>query len=108
MREDIKLWIEALRSGEYKQTKGALEYNGGYCCLGVYAKLNNIPYNVGYRDPDTGLVTEENSVEDSDAYRAIYSMIDNYGLCEEGIEMNDSGKSFAEIADMIEKAYKDD
>ena len=103
MREDIKLWIEALRSGEYKQIKGALEYNGGYCCLGVYAKLNNISYGVAEEDPDTGDIFEDNSA----SYRSIYSMIGNDGLCEDGIEMNDSGKSFATIADMIEEFYKD-
>ena len=28
-------WIKALRSGKYRQIKDALEYKGGYCCLGV-------------------------------------------------------------------------
>lgn len=37
--EFITKWIEALTSGEYKQTKGALEIRedagSSYCCLGV-------------------------------------------------------------------------
>jgi len=38
MPEPIKLWIEDLRSGEYKQTSGTLENNKGFCCLGVGCK----------------------------------------------------------------------
>lgn len=32
-------WLTALRSGDYKQTKGALRDNTGYCCLGVLTDL---------------------------------------------------------------------
>ncbi len=32
-------WINALRSGEYKQTKARLQDNSGFCCLGVACKL---------------------------------------------------------------------
>lgn len=32
-------WIPALRSGEYKQVKGALHTTDGYCCLGVACTL---------------------------------------------------------------------
>src|SRR5579864_8820013 len=30
-----KMWIAALRSGQYKQGKGALSSESGFCCLGV-------------------------------------------------------------------------
>ena len=33
--EFIKLWCQALRSGEYKQGEGMLCQNNKYCCLGV-------------------------------------------------------------------------
>lgn len=44
MNPEIKaLWIEALRSGEYKQGRGCLkaDYSGKaqYCCLGVLTEL---------------------------------------------------------------------
>lgn len=32
---DKAKWLEALRSGEYTQTEGALCNDGKYCCLGV-------------------------------------------------------------------------
>jgi hypothetical protein len=33
--ENIKLWVEALRSDEYKQGKGRLRQDDEFCCLGV-------------------------------------------------------------------------
>lgn len=43
MKEDYKkLWVEALRSGNYPQSKGALHKTGqGYCCLGVLCEVVN-------------------------------------------------------------------
>jgi hypothetical protein len=32
-------WVEALRSGRYKQATGALKKEDGYCCLGVACDL---------------------------------------------------------------------
>ena len=42
MNERIKkLWLEALRSGEYKQTKNYLRTGDGFCCLGVLCDLHS-------------------------------------------------------------------
>jgi hypothetical protein len=49
-KEIADMWIEALRSGKYQQTKGALEitadraaddhgFHAGFCCLGVLCDL---------------------------------------------------------------------
>ncbi len=38
-REFAEKWVKALRSGEYKQATTRLMHNGGYCCLGVGAKV---------------------------------------------------------------------
>ena len=35
----LKLWIKALRSGEYKQTQGLLRVKNSFCCLGVLCDL---------------------------------------------------------------------
>lgn len=35
LNENVKLWVTALRSGEYDQAKGSLRNSRGYCCLGV-------------------------------------------------------------------------
>lgn len=34
-----KRWTDALRSGNYKQTKGRLRDRQGYCCLGVLCEI---------------------------------------------------------------------
>lgn len=39
IKKDIQVWVKALRSGKYKQTKGTLQNNQGYCCLGVACDL---------------------------------------------------------------------
>ena len=41
MKQRIKkLWIAALKGGEYKQTEGNLKDDVGYCCLGVLCDLH--------------------------------------------------------------------
>lgn len=35
-----KLWVDALRSGEYKQGKGRLKDEDKFCCLGVLCDLH--------------------------------------------------------------------
>lgn len=51
MDPDVKAkWVEALRSGEYKQGKGVLEQEGKFCCLGVLCDLavkNGVQVEVG-------------------------------------------------------------
>lgn len=39
MNANAKLWVEALRSGKYKQTTCALEDHQGSCCLGVACRV---------------------------------------------------------------------
>jgi hypothetical protein len=41
MDADVKqLWVEALRSGKYSQTRGRLRDEDGFCPLGVLCDLN--------------------------------------------------------------------
>jgi len=42
--EQVKQWTDALRSGEYKQGKGALCNVNGFCCLGVLCDLHGLSY----------------------------------------------------------------
>ena len=96
-------WIDALRSGEYNQVKGTLkgqEPDGtiGYCCLGVFADINGkelkaMPIVIGY--------TEEGPEE---IYEYCRESMPEY-VVEAGISMNDDGRTFEEIADMIEKEW---
>jgi hypothetical protein len=99
---NIETWVTALESGEYSQCRLALHNPDGYCCLGVYAKVV-----LGYSDDDLRGDPEHNCGVGS---RSIYDEVkhfDNVGedLYDEGIQMNDSGKSFIDIAKMIREAY---
>lgn len=84
-------WVAALRSGEFKQGRGALYKNGKYCCLGVADKIEG--YEPDARD--SILKHHENVPEiirgDTELTARLATMND------------EGGKSFSEIADYIEQ-----
>lgn len=93
-----KQWIEALRSGEYKQTKKVLcSTVGGFCCLGVLAdKAGAVWKDVDADCKLCELVGETRYAELPTSILPHYVQADL-------IAMNDEAeKSFAEIADWIE------
>lgn len=57
-KKEIKVWIEALRSGEYKQGRGKLEDRIGHCCLGVACKLFAPNYTTGSDGFLAGLIPD--------------------------------------------------
>ena len=51
MNQEIKRrWVEALRSGEYKQGREALKRQGQFCCLGVLCDLHAKETNTRWVD----------------------------------------------------------
>ena len=44
-KEVKKIWLDALKSGKYKQSKGRLRRGDGYCCLGVLCDLSIIHHH---------------------------------------------------------------
>lgn len=79
--QDKAKWTAALRSGEYKQTRCTLKNDEGYCCLGVLNEVLGLPQS----------------------YIGLPLMVGNW---ERLARMNDEqGKSFAQIADVIDAAY---
>ena len=45
IKRNRKAWVEALRSGKFKQTKGKLRArNKSFCCLGVACEVAGLPY----------------------------------------------------------------
>lgn len=107
-------WLEALRSGKYKQGNGVLRTDDNcFCCLGVLADIVN-PSGWG-REGKYNTWTPPGSVEYGTAYLP-YKFEDEIGLnghsvnlsvmndgimADEGFEQ--APKSFNEIADYIEK-----
>lgn len=98
-RDRVTRWTAALRSGKYRQGENQLRVGDRFCCLGVACDLE---------DPDEW---------DGNVYRDSVTFLpedvrDEYGFSE-GEEsfltlMNDSGKSFAEIADWLEQRLAED
>ena len=90
-----KKWVDALRSGKYKQGQGRLKgVDDTYCCLGVLCKIANIPsnYYMGYL-PSVSLdrlgLDSTNPIITKDGRTAA--------------ECNDNGMSFKRIANLIER-----
>lgn len=125
MNDNARKWVEALRSGEYAQTRaGALRDSTGYCCLGVacdlYAKehddLKEIPFNSlfpgGYYSY---------AFVDSDGFQHVAFLPEVvrqwlglrtasgkffYDGVKDLAPMNDDGADFNEIANIIESEPK--
>ena len=104
----VVTWTAALRSGRYHQVTGGLRSPEGFCCLGVACDLFNPriwrpgPDELGWMYLGV-LVDLPKPI--MDVYRlrrrdGQYSQADGYAASLAGD--NDSGKSFAEIADLIE------
>jgi hypothetical protein len=118
-RENIRLWVDALRSGEYEQGRMVLASKGKYCCLGVACEVairNGVKMKVHH-----GVVTHY------DKHRADLppAVVDWLGLAAHSpsvdivvgdgmerqylTELNDLVEMpFAEIADAIERTYLSD
>lgn len=120
MKKEIKKrWLEALRSGKYEQGKAYLNKDGKLCCLGVlcelaaeegvveryegidpYDKLPLVAYGTGERLPS--VTVQEWAGLPDDYYEAYHVPTKKY----EGrtlYTMNDTGSSFEEIANVIER-----
>jgi len=118
MNPEIKAkWIEALRSGRYGQCKESLHLEGdGFCCLGVlydlmdpkgWDKAENQPSGTGYQcafhkfsvavlPPD---VIKWAGIDYLRGDTVLIYPENSYTLA----GLNDNGKTFSEIADVIER-----
>lgn len=115
MKEEIKeKWVAALRSGDYQQGTGYLHRTDGgqdqYCCLGVLCELaiaDGIPVDV-HKVPTGGYY--QYGGKDSFLPREVIAWAgmegnDDPEVHEDGSLsiLNDTGHSFAKIADLIEE-----
>ena len=111
----MKKWVKALRSGQYNQTEGALarHRNGedGFCCLGVLCnimqeetgKLNVIYGGNTYRfNDEEGTLPKAVRIWAGMENESGYFKYKN-GKAGELTDLNDNGKSFKQIANVIEK-----
>lgn len=106
-------WLEALRSGKFKQGKRRLcqkntDDQFEHCCLGVACEVLNIP-----KEPcDVG--SNNYKFTESNLYGTVYlgnldmkyselKPLQNDKIYSKLANMNDNGKSFDEIANWIEE-----
>lgn len=108
MNDNAKKWVEAIRSGDYKQGRGQLaDGEGKFCCLGVacdlYAK-EHPDFPTTYAEmvyygafEDYGELPEE-----VQKWLGLRTTIGSYAIRRTLAEDNDLGMTFPEIADLIE------
>ena len=102
-------WVDALRSGDYKQGQNYLRTDNGFCCLGVlcdlYGKENNVEWN---------LVNNGQNYEFEEFESYLPPFVVEWAGVEEDApringeigtlsELNDTGSTFEQIADLIEE-----
>jgi hypothetical protein len=106
------LWVAALRSGKYRQTKRVLADKDGYCCLGVLCEVAiqdgmNLRVDPNYHRDDMTVKSYDGAttvppqkvwmdwagMPEANPYVAYSSLA----------TLNDGGKSFKFIADIIER-----
>lgn len=107
-REHRRLWVEALRSGKYKQARRRLKNprTGAMCCLGVACEISGLgafDSSGCYRTP--GEVSDDVLPLSVRRWLGLISIDGAYGdltddNCLAGL--NDSGKRFSTIARIIE------
>lgn len=99
---DKAIWVKALRSGEYKQCGGFLEADGCNCCLGVLARIKNVPVTNETDDYKCFVFVNDRSSGRTGTIPDDYCGI-SYSTAQVLAAMNDGGgKTFLEIADYIE------
>lgn len=107
MNKDIAdKWVEALRSGKYKQGRGLLKGEVGFCCLGVLCDISNL--STSERD-DMNLNTYCGKVNTLPSTVMKWAGINinrtTYRL-DSLARLNDEGESFDEIANLIERTWE--
>lgn len=128
MRRDIaNKWIKALRSGKFKQCRGALQRPEGHCCLGVLTEIYIHEKGMGAFDSDgynvdviSGFAPNEDQICLSGEYlpenvRKWAGMDTEKGVFGRGYNKapddlankNDRGKSFKQIANIIKKHWRE-
>jgi hypothetical protein len=100
MNQEIKQkWVEALRSGKYEQGQRQLRKGDKYCCLGVLCHVMGGRFNgVAQWLPERYRIAAG-----LDKPNPIVSVTNEQGRSMSLAVLNDAGRPFTEIADIIEE-----
>lgn len=101
----MKKWVKALRSGKFKQGTGTLfkETENSYCCLGVLCAINELDLygDLLYSGQSESLGMSSDNGKLPKKYKGKGREVDSLA------DLNDEGRSFKQIANIIERNYKD-
>lgn len=102
-KEIADLWVNALRSGKYKQGQGCLRFDDKFCCIGVLCEISGFEYEwgAGFPDSDDQIVQWAGL---RDPQGKIPIQFQNSTLL---TSINDFGVPFSQIADLIEKHWEE-
>lgn len=118
VRQEVLQWIEALKSGSYKQGFNNLRFKDSYCCLGVLSSLQGAEWKIiddEYHPTYDGISADNSYL--SEAIAKKFNMGER-GLSVEVVDyrgnirwvtlasLNDQGVPFNEIADIIGLALR--
>lgn len=108
-KEVADLWVNALRSGKYKQVQGSLCKYNSFCCLGVLCEIaleNNVPIKITTEDDnkvyDGHSIYLPKIVQDWAGLKNHMGRVNGSCLA----DMNDYGYTFEYIAQTIEENYE--
>lgn len=106
-KEIKKKWVEALRSGKYEQGRMHLRtVKNKFCCLGVLCDIHD---NTQWKSFEKTNSAHSSYPYTYSGYTGVlsYDLLKKFKLKNDQhnklIDMNDDGKTFAEIADYIEE-----
>lgn len=117
MNDNAKLWVQALRSGKYRQGRGALNSKNGMCCLGVACEVyQSVVGDLNVEEIDPGGESDPNVRYDGEDFYLPEKVQTWLGLAtkqgqhnnpdyshHDGLAyFNDKGSTFDQIADIIE------
>ena len=103
-KENRKRWVEALRSGKFKQNIGALREGDKFCCLGVACEIFKDELGLKY-DSVLGSYNGECAVLPNVVREHLGLMSTNglFGVANPPLSaLNDRGWSFEKLAQFIE------
>lgn len=102
-----RMWLKALRSGEYEQGEGALRRNGRYCCLGVlcdlHAKTTKKKWKKETGDGYSYYKTSATLPDEVVDWAGLDDDDPKLSTHKRAAALNDSGRTFNYIANQIEK-----
>jgi hypothetical protein len=115
MKEDVKdKWIEALRSGKYKQGNQVLKSKSGhFCCLGVLCDISGLSeWKLEGKDSPFEIYFNSNALlpEPVRTWAGLYNIFGRFHTnapLESLATLNDDGLPFEQIADLIEEFWEE-